>query len=147
RPPAAEPQPASTAAAPPAAEPLRRAPALVLPMPGPGGLEITTLREREAQRRREKARLQLELAYVQALPAVSAWFPRKMFDDFVARHLGDHLPPEDVEDSARQLEAVLHRHQEQAPATQEFASLEELGRWLLDEQQRIQAATVETPLK
>jgi hypothetical protein len=147
RPPAAQAQPADTSTSAPTPEVPRRAPSLVLTMPVPAETEGPTLRDREAQRRREKARLQLELTYVQALPAVGSWFPRKMFDDFVARHLGDHLPPEDVEDSARQLQAVLHRHQEEAPATPAFGNLDELGHWLLDEQQRIQALTVEVPLK
>src|SRR5207244_644435 len=110
------PQPQISAPTPSSAEPPPRAPALVLAPHMPqvlDGTEVTTLRQREAQRRREKARLQLELAYVQALPAIGAWFPRKMFDDFVARHLGDHLPPEDVEDNARQLQSVLRQQQEQ----------------------------------
>jgi hypothetical protein len=109
--------------------------------------------DEEDQRRRDRARLQLELAYVQALPSVAAWFPRPTYEEFLRRHLADHLPPEDVEDNARQLQAVLRQHQEQAEGrgpwveTQGYGSLEELGRWLLQEQQRIQALPVEQPVK
>jgi hypothetical protein len=103
--------------------------------------------DEEDQRRRDRARLQLELAYVQALPAVAAWFPRPTYEEFVRRHLADHLPPRDVEDNGRQLQAVLRQHQEQAEGRGDFGSLEELGRWLLQEQQRIQALPVEQPVK
>lgn len=101
----------------------------------------------EAQRRRDRARLQLELAYVQALPAVAAWFPRPTYEDFTRRHLGDHLPPAEVEDNAHQLQAALTQHREQAQGRGDFGSLEELGRWLLAEQQRILALPLEQPLK
>jgi hypothetical protein len=70
-----------------------------------------------------------------------------MFDDFLRRHLGDHLPPEDVERNARQLQAVLSQHREQVQSRADFTSFEELADWLLVEQQRIQALAVEQPLK
>lgn len=132
---------------PSAQSPPRRIVVLAPPSSSPAEAEVAVLRERDAQRRREKARLQLELAYVQALPAVGTWFPRKTFDDFVQRHLADPLPPEDVEENARQLQAVLRQHQDQSQGPAQFDSLEELGHWLLDEQQRIQALPLEQPLR
>jgi hypothetical protein len=101
----------------------------------------------DVQRRRDRARMQLELAYLQAMPAIGAWMPRPLFDDFLRRHLGDHLSSEDVEDNARQLLMVLRHHQEQVQDRDEFTTLEELAGWLLAEQQRIQAQPVELPLK
>jgi hypothetical protein len=101
----------------------------------------------DVQRRRDRARMQLELAYLQSMPAIAAWMPRPLFDDFLRRHLGDHLSPEDVEDNARQLLAVLRHHREQVQERGEFSTLEELAGWLLAEQQRIQAQPVEQPLK
>ncbi len=101
----------------------------------------------DAQRRRDRARMQLELAYLQAMPAIGAWMSRPLFDDFLRRHLGDHQPPEDVEDNARQLLTVLVQHREQVQDRGEFATLEELAGWLLSEQQRIQSQAVDPPLK
>jgi hypothetical protein len=117
---------------------------LVLPITEP---ETSARRESDAQRRREKARMQVELAYMQGMPSVGGWFPRKAFDDFIQRHLGDPLPPEDVEEAACQLESVLGKHQGGSPTPAEFGSLEELGHWLLDEQQRIQSLCVDPPLR
>jgi hypothetical protein len=101
----------------------------------------------ESQRRRDRVRMQLELAYLQAMPSISAWLPRHLFDDFLRRHLADTLSPEDVEENSRQLLLVIQRHQEQVQERSEFASFDELASWLLTEQQRIQALALEQPLK
>jgi hypothetical protein len=101
----------------------------------------------DAQRRRDRARMQLELVYLQAMPTIGAWMPRPLFDDFLRRHLGDHLSAEDVEDNARQLLLVLRQHKEQVQERGEFTTLEELAGWLLSEQQRIQSQPVDLPLK
>lgn len=108
--------------------------------------DLDVLRDREAQRRREKARLQLELIYMQAMPLIKEWLPREMYDDFVQRHLSDQIPPSDVEENARQLQTVLQQYVEQVQQ-QEFSSIEDLTRWLLAEQQRIQSMGLDQPLK
>jgi len=124
---------------------------------GPANLEL--------QRRRDKIRLKLEMAYVLAMPAITSRLPRPVFDDFMHRYLGDHLPPEDVEEHGRQLELILHEYQQQAQATTESRSLlfvqehqqaqaaaeprsvEDLFRRFLDEQQRRQPfAALEHPV-
>src|SRR5439155_25132301 len=110
-------------------------------------LDAPALAPSEAQRRRDRARLQLELSYLQAMPGVAGWMPRPMFDDFVRRHLGDQLTPEEVEDHAGQLLAVLRQHREQVQGRGDFASLEELADWLVAEQQRIQGQALEGTLK
>ena len=78
----------------------------------------------DAQRRRDRTRLQIEMAYVLALPQIGDRFPRTKFDDFVRRYLGDHLQPDDMEENARQLQEILQEHQRQAqePAVPEPAS-------------------------
>jgi hypothetical protein len=91
--------------------------------------------------------MQLEMAYLQAMPGIGTWMPRPVFDDFLRRHLADHLPVKDVEDNARQLLAVVRQHQEQVQERSDFGSLEELASWLLAEQQRIQALVLDQPLK
>lgn len=109
--------------------------------------DLETLRERDAKRRREKARLQLELLYVQVAPLIGDWFTRETYDQFVQKHLGDHLPAGDVEENARQLRGVLEQQMEQSKEEEGFASMEELTRWLLAEQQRIQSQSAEAPVK
>lgn len=101
----------------------------------------------EGQRRRDKARMQLELAYLQAMPGISGWLPRPMFDDFLKRHLADHLSPEEAEENARQLLGVLQQHQEKVHQRAEFTSLDDLTEWLMTEQQRIRGLTLEGTLK
>jgi hypothetical protein len=117
--------------------------------PGPivKEIEATRLVISESQRRRDRARMQLELAYLQGQPVISTWLPRPMFDDFLRRHLGDHLSSEEVESNARQLLAALGQHQDQVQGRAKFVSFEELADWLLAEQQRIQSMALEQPLK
>ncbi len=134
---------AKTPATTPVAEPATPArPALVSPALI-GNLDL----DPEAQRRRDRARMQLELAYLEAMPGIASWMPRPLFDDFLRRHLADQLPPGDVEENARQLLLVLQRHQEHVHERSEFGSLEELWGWLLAEQQRIAALALDPPLK
>ncbi|GIW81433.1 MAG: hypothetical protein KatS3mg105_3240 [Gemmatales bacterium] len=95
----------------------------------------------EERRRREKARFKLELFYLSVSPDIGHRFTRAMFDDFLNRYMGDHLPVEDVEDNARQLYTILQQQQQQCrqAAGATTGSLEELGRWFLEEQRRLLA--------
>jgi hypothetical protein len=130
--------------------PTRKSPAratMLMPAPAVQVIDSPSVAGSEAQRRRDKARMQLELAYLQATPALTNWMPRPMFDDFLRRHLGDHLPPQDVEDNARQLLLVLRQHQEQVQERADFTSFEDLSSWLLTEQQRIQALALDQQIK
>jgi hypothetical protein len=96
------------------------------------------------QQRRDRARLKVELYYVLATPFLGAQFPRPTFEEFVHRYLGDHLPPEEVEENSKQLQLILQQQQTtQANGPQEFASLEELTRWFLDEQRRLQEGNLD----
>jgi hypothetical protein len=94
-------------------------------------------RQADSQRRR-RARLKAELCYALHEPLLGDRFPRETFEDFLDRYLGDQNSPEDVEECGRELEILLREH---AGAVQivEPINLTELTRWLLDEQQRIQA--------
>jgi len=98
--------------------------------------------EGEHQRRRDRARLQVEMLYVLAAPQIGACLPRAVFDEFLTRYLGDHLPPADVEENSRQLVLVLQQHQKQtqtAPTT-----FEDLARRLLGDQQLSESREVES---
>lgn len=115
----------------------------------------------DSSRRRAKSRLGVELSYALAGPEIGRRFSREMFDDFLHRYLGEHLPVEEVEDNARQFQAIL---QQNPPlpllakgsegvviyGTQvvsagahgnnglpEFTSLDDLSHWFLSEQQRL----------
>ncbi len=133
----------------PIESPRRQRQTMLAPSEAMGDLkdDLETLRERDGQRRREKARLQLELLFMQAGPVIGNWFTREMFDDFVQRHLGDQHPPSDVEENARQLQSVLQQHMEEAQGNKDFVTMEDLTRWLLAEQQRIQSQPGEQPEK
>ena len=91
-----------------------------------GTSEIASNEQMEQRRRREKARLKLDLFYLSAGPEIGDRISRTMFDDFMHRYMGDHLPVTDIEDHARQLYAILQQQQQQAQ--QSSPPVEELGR-------------------
>src|SRR5262249_33826720 len=68
----------------------------------------------EEQRRHDRARLKIEVLYVLGLPEIESRIPRSLFNDLVARYLGDHLPAKDVEDNSSQLELLLLQQQRNA---------------------------------
>lgn len=99
-------------------------------------LERVSRLHTDIQRRRDKTRLQVELFYLSATPDIGARLNRDMFQDLIHRYLGDHVPVEDVEENARQLQLLLQQHQQIARQTPAIPSLEEMTRRVLQEQQR-----------
>jgi hypothetical protein len=101
----------------------------------------------EAQRRRNRARLNAELVFALYAPELEGRFGRKKFEDFVARYLGDDQAAEDVEEYSRQLQWTLLQHVDREGTPRGFASFEELARWYLHQQRRIEAAELDRELK
>lgn len=102
----------------------------------------------EMRCRRDKARLVVELTYVTAEPDVRHQIPREILENWMQRYLGDHLPPEEVEENSRQLLTIFQQQQKQlqmqtgAPMT-----LDQLHAWFLEEQRRIQQGNVDAAVK
>jgi hypothetical protein len=90
----------------------------------------------EMRRRRSQARMQAEMSFVLAIPYLGSSFTREMFDAFMQRYLSDELPPEEVEENGRRLQATLQEHLKKMPAS--VPSLPPID-WLrmMLEQQRI----------
>lgn len=101
----------------------------------------------EAQRRRDKARLGIELAYAMAMPDIAARLPRPAFDELLHRFLGDQVADDDIEENLAQLQLILQQHHKPARPEPEFTDLEELGRWFLEEQSRIQVLVIDQHFK
>jgi hypothetical protein len=100
----------------------------------------------DAQRRREEARAACELLYTLHAPEIGARFSRQLFDDFIARHLGDSFPPEDVERRAQHLQEVLRQHLEKVEPTRK-QTVEGLARWYHQLKQEIEAQPLEQRYK
>jgi hypothetical protein len=101
-------------------------------------------RHSEEQRRRHRARLKAELCYTLNEQVLAAVLPRAVFDDFLARYLGDQHDPETVEDNARELEATIQQHVHAAQTVLPpqatpvgSADLLELTPWSLDDQPQL----------
>jgi hypothetical protein len=101
----------------------------------------------DAQRRRNRARLKAELLYTLYAPAIGDRFPRKLFEDFLSRYLGEQHAPEDVEEYSRQLEAILQQHAGPGPGQEHFGNVTELTKWFVSEQRRILALDLTEELK
>ncbi len=105
----------------------------------------------EMRRRRDKARLTVELTYAMAMSDLGNSLPRDLFENWINRYLGDHLPPEDVEENSIQLQTILAQQRKLlASGSNPSASshqLEELNHWFLDEQRRIQALRIDAEQK
>ena len=83
-------------------------------------------KEASEQVRREESRCQCLLAYRLLAPRLGERFSQQMFDDYVARYLGDSLDPPFVEARARQLIDLLEKLAEQlvpVPARRELSDL------------------------
>lgn len=101
----------------------------------------------EAQRRRDKARLNIELAYAMAMPDIAARLPRPAFDELLQRFLGDQVVADDIDENLGQLQLILQQHHKPARPEPEFTDLEDLGRWFLEEQSRIQVLVIDQHFK
>jgi hypothetical protein len=99
--------------------------------------EISTVQV-EMRRRRDRVRLKVELNYILAAPEIGTRLPRSQFEDFVHRYLGDHLPPEEVEENGRQLQQLLVQRQTASQEPPAVTRLEDVTRWFVEEQQRIE---------
>jgi hypothetical protein len=104
----------------------------------PSSAEVNRSSTGEPRRRRDRVRLQVEMVYVLVQPQVGSAFPRSLFEEFLNRYLGDHLPPEEVEENGRQLLMLLENQQRGEAHNEGPRTLEELTRWFLEEQKRLQ---------
>lgn len=94
----------------------------------------------ETRRRRDRVRLKVELNYLLIAPQIGSRLPRTQFEEFVHRYLGDHLPPEEVEENGRQLQQLLLDHRNHAAEPEKpMLTLEDVTRWFVEEQKRIDA--------
>ena len=57
-----------------------------------------------------------EVAFVLHAPDIQQRFTRAMFDDFVTKYMGNDRSPEEVEECAAQLHAIIRQHLERVRA-------------------------------
>ena len=103
--------------------------------------------EAVSQQRRHEARAACELLYCLHAPEIGPRFSRQMFDDFVARHLGDSHPPDEVERRARQLQDILRQHLEKVEPSPKRRSIEDRTAWYQETKQTIEALPIEDRAK
>ncbi len=94
------------------------------------------------QNRRKDARASCEIFFALHAPEIGKRFSCEMFDDFVARHLGDDHAPEYVEQRAQQLLELLRQHLDKVGAPQKKMALADLAQWFLREKQEIDKAAL-----
>ncbi len=94
--------------------------------------------DRESQRRRDNARANCELLFTQHASELEHRFPRTVFDQFVAKYMGDERSPEEVEQRAEQLCGALREQRQLLDPARRFSSLTELTAWYHDQRRQIQ---------
>lgn len=87
------------------------------------------------QKRREEARARCDVLFALHGPDLRERFTKEMYEDFVARHLGDSRTPEYVEQRAKELCDLLQKHLEMAHGKKR--NLAELAAWFLEEKKQI----------
>lgn len=101
--------------------------------------EQSAAQNRSARQRREAARSRCKIFFTLHAPEIGSRFTRAMYDDYARRFLGDDRPPEDVEERAAQLEAVLLQHLEKVQPAPKFRGLEDIARWFEEQKRQIDA--------
>lgn len=92
---------------------------------------------RRDQKRRETARSRCEVLYHLHAPEIGKRFTRPMFDDYLRKYMGDSRDPDEVEERAAQLEALLMDHVERVQPAPKFKSLEDIARWFEDQKREL----------
>jgi len=96
-------------------------------------------RERNAaeSRRRDAARVRCELVYALHAPDLRKLFSGESFRDFLRRHMGDDRSPEEVEERAEQLIALLEQHRHRLDPLLRFRNLEDLAWWFSEQKHQM----------
>ena len=94
-----------------------------------------------AQKRREDARSVCDLAYALVAPEIAGRFSKQDFETFVSKYMTDSFPPEQVEERAVQLKAIIRQHQEKIVPAPKFRSIQDLAVWF--EAQKLEIETVQ----
>ena len=91
------------------------------------------------QKRREDARAACELAYAIVAPEIGNRFSKADFTAFVSKYMTDSFPPEQVEERAVQLKAIIQQHQEKIVPAQKFRSMQDLAVWFEQQKSQLEA--------
>lgn len=102
--------------------------------------------ERRDRRRREDARSRCEALYHRHAPEIGARFTRYSFDDYARKYMGDGRDPDEVEERAAQLQAIILDHLERVRPAPTFRSLGDIAAWF-EEQKRQLAALPDDRLR
>jgi hypothetical protein len=94
-----------------------------------------------AQKRREDARAVCDMAYALVAPEIAGRFSKQDFETFVSKYMTDSFPPEQVEERAVQLKAIIRQHQEKIVPAPKFRSIQDLAVWF--EAQKLEIETVQ----
>lgn len=97
-------------------------------------------RRQRAQKRRQDARARCEVFFSLHAPELGSRFTKQMFADYVRQYMGDAHEPDEVEERATQLCALMQSHLEKAKPAPKFRSLGDIAQWF--EEQKRQLADV-----
>jgi hypothetical protein len=106
-----------------------------------------SIAQAEAKRRRTDARARAALTYSLYVSKLQHRFTQQMFDDFVAKYMGDDQLPEDVERRFEELFQTLQKHLAEAEPPEENRTLADLAQWFVDQKARIESLPVDERVK
>ena len=92
-----------------------------------------------AQKRREDARAACDMAYALAAPEIAARFSKQDFEAFVSKYMTDAFPPDQVEERAVQMKAIIRQHQEKIIPAPKFRSMQDLAVWFEQQKSQLEA--------
>ncbi len=101
----------------------------------------------EAKRRRTNARACAALTYSLHASKLQHRFSQQMFDDFVARYMGDDQLPEDVERRGEELSQTLQKHLAEAEPPEDNRTLADLAQWFIEQKTHVESLPVDEKVK
>jgi hypothetical protein len=101
----------------------------------------------EAERRRNRARANAALTFSLCAPQLRERFTQQMFDDFLAKYMGDDQPPDEVERRGTELLQTLQKHVEATDVPEQKQTLEDLAHWFLQQKEHIGALPLDDKVK
>lgn len=106
-----------------------------------------SIAEADAKRRRTDARARAALTYSLYASKLQHRFTQPMFDNFVAKYMGDDQLPEDVERRGEELFQTLQKHLAEAEPPEENRTLADLAQWFVEQKTRIESLPVDEKVK
>ncbi len=112
------------------------------PRPTVSATELAERRraEEEAQRKRDDVRMKCELFYALHAPDIAERFTHEQFAQYLREFLGDHVPPELVEERSERLQEIIRQHAARTNPKPKLMDIAALTRWFAAKKAEIESA-------